>query len=140
MTGGKPFVTEVAVDFEYPLETTDHQALEEQLRSNTQVHVDTQGVVVSHERTRRGTTRNHLQHRGFDFHEVSVGEVLTHDADNLRTCIEHTATVFVHHQVNVAVTIPGFRVGQPLVFLRQWTQRLGQQRVLVHAYIEVTLA
>ena len=83
MTGGKPFITEIAVDLEYPLETTDHEALEEQFRSNTQVHVDTEGVVVGHKRARRGTARDHLQHRGFDFHEVPVSEVLAHDADNL---------------------------------------------------------
>ena len=122
MPGRQPFVAEVTVDFEHSLKATDHQALEEQFRRNAQIHIDAQSVVMGHERTGGGATRNHLQHGGFHLHEIALGEVLAHGVDDLRPGMEHTAAVLVHHQVHVPVPIAGFGVGQPLVLLRQRAQ------------------
>jgi len=46
VASGKAFVSEVAVDLEYLFKAADQKALQVQFRSDAQVEVDVQGVVV----------------------------------------------------------------------------------------------
>ncbi|CSC06218.1 Uncharacterised protein [Vibrio cholerae] len=70
MTWRKTFVTEVTVNFEYTIKTTDNQTLQVQLRRDTQVHRHVERVVVRDEWARTRTTRDHVHHRRFHFHEL----------------------------------------------------------------------
>ncbi len=138
MTHRDTFVTEVAVDLVDTLETTDHQTLQIELRSDTQVHVDVQRIVVSDERTRGGTTRDDLHHRGFHFHEALFIEEFTDTGNHLGADHEGLAGLFVGDQIQVALAAASFLVGQAFVLLGQRTQRLGQQADIGNVNGELT--
>ncbi len=72
---------------------------------------------MSHKRSRRGSPRNHLQHRGFNLNKISLREEISDAVDNLGTSMENPAGVFVNHQINVALAVPGLGVSQPFVLL-----------------------
>ncbi|MNH23089.1 hypothetical protein D3C79_829720 [compost metagenome] len=127
MTRGNTFVTEVTVDLEHALEATYHQALQIQLWRDTQVHVDVQRVVVSNKRTSRRTARDHLHHRGFDFHKASAHHEVTDRRHHLRTDLEGVTGFFVGDQIQITLAITGFLIGQAVELVRQRTQGLGQQ-------------
>ena len=67
MSRGQTFIAEVAVDLVDALKATHYQTLQIKLRRNTQVHINIQRIMVSHKRTCHSTTRNNLQHWGFNF-------------------------------------------------------------------------
>src|SRR5471032_127999 len=127
VTDRHAFVAEVAVDLEHAVEAAYHQALEVQLGRDTQEHLHVQRIVVGDEWFCRGAARNRVQHRRFDFHEL----VLFHEAADRRdgggTGLEGAARLFVHDQIDVALAVLGFLVGQAVEFVRQRAQRLGDQ-------------
>ncbi len=134
------FVTEVAVDLEHFLEAANHQALEVQLRRDTQEHFHVQCVVVGFERLGRGAARNGLQHRRFHFQEVALHQEAADVRNHLRTHAEGLAHVFVDDQVNVTLAIALFGIGQAMVLVRQRAQGLGQQAHGGHFNVQVALA
>ena len=69
---GQAFVAEAAVDLVYLLETTNHQALEIQLRCNTQVQLHIQCIMMGGKRPGDCTSRNALHHRRLDFQEIAL--------------------------------------------------------------------
>ncbi|CRM89846.1 hypothetical protein [Pseudomonas sp. 22 E 5] len=140
VTGRDTFVTEVAVDLEHLLEAANHQALEVQLRRDTQEHFQVQCVVVGFERLGRGTTRDGLQHRRFHFEEVTLHQEAADVRNHLRTHAEGLAHVFVDDQVNVALAVALLGVGQTVVLVRQRAQRLGQQAHAGHFNVKIALA
>ncbi|MNF71742.1 hypothetical protein D3C84_536990 [compost metagenome] len=138
--GRNAFVTEVAVDLEDLLEAADHQALEVQLRRDAQEHGHVQRVVVGLEGLGRGATGDGLQHRRFHFEEVALGEELADVADDPGAHAEGIADFLVDDQVDVALAVTLFGVGQAVVLVRQRTQRLGQQAHVGHLDVQVALA
>ena len=127
MTNGDTFVTEVTVDFEHTVETTDHQTLQVQFRRDTQVHVQVQGVVMGDERTRRRAARDHLHHWGFHFHKVAVDHELADTGHDLGANFEGLTGVIVRDEIQVALTIARFLILQAVEFVRQRAQGFGQQ-------------
>ncbi len=138
--GRDAFVTEVAVDLEHALEATDHQALQVQLRRDAQEHRHVQRVVMGLERFGRSAAGNGLQHRRFDFEEVTLGEELADMRDDLGAHAERFAHLLVDHQVDVALAVALLGVGQAVELVRQRAQRLGQQAHAVHVDVQVALA
>ena len=134
---GQTFVTEVAVDLEHFLETTHHQTLQVKLRGNTQVHIDIQRIVVSNKRTRRRAAGDRLQHRRFHFHEATGFEETAHGADHRRAGLEHLTRLRVHDQIDVALAVARFLIGQAVELIRQRAQALGQQLRLDHHHVQV---
>ncbi len=139
VSGRKPFVAEVAVDLVDALKAADREALQVKLRRNAQVHVEIQGVMVSNERFRRGTAGNHLHHGCFHFHEAALVHVLADEGDDLGATLKHLPGIRVHDQVDVALPIAELLIGQTVVFVRQRSQRLGQQPRLFHVDIQIAL-
>ncbi|CAH0228909.1 hypothetical protein SRABI106_02135 [Rahnella aquatilis] len=127
MTRRNAFVTEVTVDFEHAIEATDNQTLQVQFRRDTQVHIDIERIVVSDERTRRRTARDHLHHRGFDFHEAVFHHKAADTRHDLRTDFEGLTGIFVSDQVEITLTVTRFLILQAVEFVRQRTQCFGQQ-------------
>ncbi|MCY1440727.1 hypothetical protein D9M71_570120 [compost metagenome] len=140
MTSRNAFVTEVAVDLEHLLEPANNQALEVQLRRNTQEHAHVQRIVVGFERLGCRAARNGLQHRRFHFQEVTLHQEAADVGDDLRTHAEGLAHVFVDDQVNVALAVALFGVGQAVVLVRQRAQGFGQQAHAGHFDVQVALA
>ena len=129
MTNGDTFVTEVTVDFEHTVETTDHQTLQVQFRRDTQVHVQVQGVVMGDERTRRRAARDHLHHWGFH-HKVAVDHELADTGHDLGANFEGLTGFIVRDEIQVALTIARFLILQAVEFVRQRAQGFGQQTQL----------
>ncbi len=127
MTNRDTFVTEVTVDFIHTLETTYDQTFQIQLWCDTQIHVDIQRIVVRDKWTRRRTTRNHLHHRGFYFHEAFAVQEITDTVDHLIADHERSAGIFVGNQIQVTLTAARFLIGQTFMLFWQRTQSLGQQ-------------
>ncbi|KPW50728.1 Uncharacterized protein ALO88_05605 [Pseudomonas syringae pv. antirrhini] len=140
MPGRNTFVTEVAVDLEDFLETADHQPLEVQLRCNTQEHFQVQCIVVGFKRLGCRTARNGLQHRRFNFKEVTLHQEAADVSDDLRAHTEGFAHVFVDDQVNVTLAVALLGIGQAVVLVGQRAQRLGQQAHAGHFDVQVALA
>ncbi|MDQ0738912.1 hypothetical protein QF045_001772 [Pseudomonas sp. W4I3] len=61
-------------------------------------------------------------------------------SDDLRAHAEGLTHVFVDDQVNVALAVALFGVGQAVVLVRQRAQRLGQQAHVGHLDVQVALA
>ena len=77
--------------------------------------------------TRRRTTRNHLHHRGFYFHEAFAVQEITDTVDHLITDHERSAGIFVGDQIQVTLTAARLLIGQTFMLFWQRTQSLGQQ-------------
>ena len=140
VAGRDALVAEVAVDLEDLLKATHNQTLEVQLRRDTQEHRHIQRVVVGFKGFGRCATRDGLQHRGFNFEEAAVVEKAANVRNHLRTNAEGVARFFVDDQINIALTVALFGVGQTVVLVRQRTQGLGQQLHAFHVHIEITFA
>ncbi|BBG29261.1 UDP-N-acetylglucosamine enolpyruvyl transferase [Zymobacter palmae] len=140
MTGRQTFVAEVAVDFEHTFEAAHDQTFEVQFWRDAQVHVHVERVVMRDKRTRRSTTRNRLQHWRFDFHERTFAKVLADRGDHGGTDTESIAHFRIHDQINVALTVAAFLIGQAVELVRQRTQALGQKASAFHHDVQITLA
>ena len=112
MGGVGPFVAEVAVDVEHPLDSAHHAPLEEQLRRDAQEQVDVIGIHVGNERTRARPALQVLQDRGLDLEEVPVGQRLTQTREGRDPLSRHGAGLFAHDQIDV--TLPD------TVLLAEW--------------------
>ena len=68
-----------------------------------------------------------VHHRRFDFHEVAAFKEVADVAHDFVAGDEGIAAVFVGDEVNVALAVACFLVGEAVVFLRQGAQGFGQQ-------------
>ena len=102
-----------------------------QLQGDTQVKVTVQGIEVRLKRTGGGSSGHCLQHRGFDFQEVSAPKEFTNFPDNPASRPETLAGVLVDDQVKITLAINLLIVRQPVPFFRQGTKGLGDQPVLL---------
>ncbi len=80
MRGIRAFVSEVPIQLEDLVETTDHAALQEQFRRDAQVQIGVERIGVRHEGPGRGPAGQRLQHRRLDFEETAALQRRTHRA------------------------------------------------------------
>ncbi len=121
------FIAEVAVDFEDPLQAADNQSLQVQFRGNAQIQLHVQGVVMGYKRPGRRSARNLVHHGCFDFKEIAVGHEAADQVDDAGTLDEYFTRFRIDDQVNIALTVAGFHIGQAMEFFRQRQERLDQQ-------------
>ncbi len=82
------------------------------------------------ERTGGSAARDHLHHRGFDFHKAASNHELTHGGEDLRTDTERMTRLFVGDQIQITLAIADFLILQAVEFIRQRAQSFGQQTQL----------
>ncbi len=139
------FVPEVVPDLVDPLEATDQEALEVELVGDPQVERHVERVVVGHERPRRRTPIQRLQHGRLDLEEAALVQKGPDPAHGPRTEPEDGPDLRMHRQVGVALavaelgilqTAEGHRACRPLLGLaaRQWPERLGEQHEFCGAH------
>ena len=125
------FVAEAPVDLEHALEAADDQPLQVQLGSDAQEHLLVERVVMGHERLGVGAARDRMQHRRLDLHEA----VLDHEAADRRQRLaarsEARARGLVGDQVDVALPVLVFGIGQAMELVGQRPQALRQQAQLL---------
>ena len=68
-----------------------------------------------------------MQHGGFHFHEAALFHEAAELAHDERTLAEYLARAGIHHQIDVALTIAGFHVGETAVLVGQRAERLAEQ-------------
>ena len=86
-----------------------------------------QGIVVGHEGPGGGAAGYGLHHGRFHFQKVAADEKLAHGLNDPAAQDEDLLHPVVDDQVQVALAVAGFHVGQAVPFLRQGPQALGQQ-------------
>lgn len=73
-----------------------------------------------------------MKHWGFYFEEGTFIKVTTHCGDDFGAHHEGVLYVRIHDQVNVALTIAKFGIGQAVIFFRKWTHGLAEVFELAH--------
>ena len=134
MLGVHTLVAEDAADLVHALHTADNQALQVQLGRDAHIHVDIKGIVVRDERARVRAARDGAQDRRLDLHKADGVEVAAQVGDKLRADLEVALGLGVDDEVNIALAVACFLVGQAVVLLRQWAQRLREQRDRLRAH------
>ena len=127
VAGAQAFVTEVTVNLEHLLETTDHQTLQIQLRRNAQVERHIESIVVRGEWLGRSATRNRVHHRRFHFQVAIVHHVGTNRLHQLAPGHKGGTRFLVHDQIQVTLAVTLLDVGQAVELFWQRTQTLAQQ-------------
>ena len=127
VTRRNAFVTEIPVDFEHALEAADNQPLQIKLGRDAQEHLHVERVVMRDERLGRRAAGNRMQHRRLDFHEVRLRHEVADRRERLRARDERLARFRRHDQVDVALAIAHFLVGETVELVRQRAQRFRQQ-------------
>ena len=127
MLGGDALVAEIAVDLVNALEAPHDQALEIKLGSNAEVEVEVESVVMRLERPRHGPARKGLHHGRLDFEETFRVEEIPNSADRAAARLENFPHFRVDHQIEVALAVADFDVGEAVPFLRQRQERLRQE-------------
>ena len=83
-----------------------------QLGRDAHIHINIERVVVRDERACRGAARNRLQDRGLHLDVAALVEELAHRVDDLTPLEERILDLRVHHQVDVALAVADFGVGE----------------------------
>ena len=138
--GVHALVAEDAPKLVHAVQPAHDQPLERQLGGNAHVHVDVQRVVVGDERPRRGAAGDGVEHRGLDFHKAAGVQEIAHELDKARTHDERLLDLRVDDEVDIALAVAGFAVGQAVELFRQRLQALGQQRDAGHTDAELAHA
>src|SRR5208283_6091976 len=103
---------EVAVDLVDAVEPAHDKALQVKLGGNPQIEVDVERVVMSNEGPGHGSARQRLHHGRLNF-QITFGlQEITDGADQFAAALEDRAGFFIHHQVQVALAIADFHVGE----------------------------
>ena len=124
---GDPLVAEVAVDLVDPLETADRQPLEIQLRRDAQEQVHVERVVMRHERPRQRAAGNRLHHRRLDLEIAAAVQKAANRGEHSASDGEHLARVGIDDQVEIPLAVARLDVRQPMPFLGQRQETLGQE-------------
>src|SRR5262249_51093007 len=128
---GEAFVAEVAVNFVDALETADDQAFEVELRSDAEVEVEIERVVVGDEGARGGAAIDRLHHRRFDLDEALRFELTAQGGDDPRSGDKYFARLGVGNKIEVTLAIADFYVLEAMPLLGHGEQRLGEELELL---------
>ena len=122
-----PFVPEYPAQFVHPFQTAHHQTLQIQFRSNPEIQVDVQGIVMGDEGPCSGAPRDGVQHRGLHFQVALVVQHLPDAFDDLGPFHEHIPDFRVHDQIHIPLAVADFLIFQSMPFFRQGFQGLGEE-------------
>mmetsp|Transcript_5069 Transcript_5069/g.19568 ORF Transcript_5069/g.19568 Transcript_5069/m.19568 type:complete len:398 (+) Transcript_5069:860-2053(+) len=108
-----PFVTELTTDFVHALDTSDDELFEVKLGRDAHVERHVQVVVVGDERSRGGTTGDHIHHRRLNLKEIAIIQVLADVSNDVGSDVKRVANFVVHHQIQKAHAEARFDILQP---------------------------
>src|SRR5439155_8413257 len=129
---GNPFVSKVAVDFEYLVESADEQTFQIKLQRNAQVKIEAERFVMRCEWFGCCTSSDRLQNWRLDFDEGAFLQKAPRFADNCDSFFEHSAGMLVRKKIEITLAISRLNILQALPLFRQWPQRFGQDLKFVH--------
>ena len=84
------FIAEATIDLINPVQATDDQAFQIQLRCNTQVHLQIQRIVMGYKRPGGRTAWYRVHHGGFNLQELATRclHEITDETDDFGACME----------------------------------------------------
>ena len=115
--GRDALVAEIAVDLEHLLHAADDELLEVELRRDAQEKLHVERVVVRGERSRCSAAGDRVHHRRLDLEITPRDEKLADRLHDLRPPDEHFARLRVRDEVDVALPVALFLVGQAVELL-----------------------
>ena len=125
MPGRNTFVAEIAIDLVHAIKSAYHQSLQVKFRRDPQIQIHVERVVVGDERLRDGAARHWLHHRSFNFEESVLIQKLPHGLHQSAALEENFADFRIHRQIEVALAIAQFNIGQSVPFFWQRQQVFG---------------
>ena len=132
--GVHALVAEDTTDLVDAVHAADDQALERKLGRNAHVHVDIERIVVCNKGSCRRAACDGVENRGFDLNVAHVVEIIAQMLDELRADDEVPLDLGVDDEVDIALTVAGFLIGQTVELLRQRQKGFGQQRDVLGAH------
>ena len=105
MPTAQAFITEVAVELKDLREASNEKSLQEQLRSDTQIHGLIERFEESLKRCGRSTSWNVLHHRRLNFEEASILQVTADLRDHEAARHEDVTTAFVADKIEVTLAV-----------------------------------
>ena len=127
-------VAVVLADFKHPVNTADHQFFQIQLGRHAQIKVVIKRVVMRDERFGIRPAHNWMECRRFHFQKFLAVKELTHRGNNTAPRQQDFLSFVVDNQIDIALAIAGFHIRQPVEFLRQRLQRLGNNVKLLRRH------
>ena len=122
-----PLVAEIPGDLIHALDTAHDEALEIELGRNTKKQIDVERVVMRAERPGHGAPGDRLHRRRLDFEVSAAVEKLPQRRERLAAHLEHLARLGIDDQIEIALAIADFDVGQTVPLLRQRQVALGEK-------------
>ena len=124
----EPFIAEIPADLKNPLHSAHQQTLQVEFRTDPQIELHVERVVVRDEGPRRRTSVDRLQQRRLNFEIVLAEQVVANRLNDRAALPKDLRNLGVGEQVNVAPPVTQVHVGQPMPFFRRRAQRLRQNR------------
>jgi len=107
---GDTLVPEVPINFVDTLETTHYQPFQIQLRSNPEVQVHVEGIVMSDKRPGNGASGDRLHHRRLDFKKTVVVEIIADIPDQHVPLPEDLPDLSVGDKVHITLPVAQFYI------------------------------
>jgi hypothetical protein len=124
---GDPLVTKVLAELVDLLDPADDQALQVELRRDSQIEVAIERVVVGGEGPGQRPSVQRLEDRSLDLHEVTRIEPAADLGDRAGPLQEELAGLLVRHQVELPPPVAGLNVLEAVEFLGRRPKALGEQ-------------
>src|SRR5690625_7965156 len=99
------FVAEVFSDFENAIDSADEELFQMQFKSDPEIEIAAERIVMRRERTRRSASGNRLQNRRFDLHESAFIKKSANASDDFAPKKKPFARLLVDNEVKVTLTI-----------------------------------
>ena len=117
VSGGQPLVAEDASQLEHPLEATNDEPLQVELGSDAKEQLHVERVVMGCERLGQRPAGNWMKDRRLHLDELALLEPAPREAEDLAALQEGCATLGVGPEVDVALAVASFGIGDavPLV-------------------------
>mmetsp|Transcript_5062 Transcript_5062/g.10994 ORF Transcript_5062/g.10994 Transcript_5062/m.10994 type:complete len:245 (-) Transcript_5062:534-1268(-) len=120
-------IPELPADLVHTLNASNHECLEEELRSDAHIELHAEVVVVGDKGAGSSTTWDHVHHGGLHLQEAAVVQELAHKLDDLGAREEDVTHLGVADEVQVALAVAGLLILQAKVGGRGHVQAGGQQ-------------
>ena len=121
--GTHSFITKISVDFINSFKPADNQTFQEKFRSDSEIHIERQSVVMGNKRSRDCASGYRMHHGCFYFKKPVFIHKFTNALDNTRAYLKCFLNVLVYDQIQVALSIAKFLIRQSMKFFWKWLKR-----------------
>ena len=125
--GRNALIPEVTVDLVDSFDPANGQPLQVELRRNPQIELKVERVVMRDERAGKCSAGDRLHHRRFDLEIPARVQERADRREGSAPDLEDPARIGVHDQIEVALAVAGFDVGEPVPLLGKRDEALREK-------------